>query len=62
MADHHLDVEDSIRTGGILGLEDVESHIVNRNSAGSFAIRGTVVCMSMEYEVGAVSVGNLGQS
>src|SRR5207302_5902901 len=57
-----LNVEDAIRCGGLLLLEQSDCHVVNRNSGSRLSTKRSMVRVSVQNPVGAVSVDYFGQS
>ena len=57
----HLHVEDPICCGGLVLLQQRDSHVVNRNSGSRLSAERAVMRVSMEDHVCAVAVHDFGQ-
>ena len=57
-----LNFERSESRSRLLTLKDRKSNIMNRNACGGFAIQGTVVSMTVQYQVCAMPIHHLAQA
>ena len=57
-----LHVENAVEGVRVVGLQDMDRHVVDGNSGRGFAIGFAVVGVAMDYKVGSVTVDDFGQT
>src|SRR5579884_1470299 len=57
-----LHVEDAVRTGGLVGLQQPQRYIVDGDTPHRDPIGGAVVGVAVDHKVGTVAVYHFGQA